>query len=128
MDPSIQSLVGDLVNGSNGWSRNSMLFILWGCNPPLLLQSFTSFLTVVPEFSMIVGSSIHIYIGQLLMKPPKEQPHQVSGSKGLLARTISGLFSIDKIYPHVWMSLDGPSFSLSSICDLVFSLNRNIFG
>jgi hypothetical protein len=36
----VYSLVGFLDSGRTGWSAQPMLFFLWGCNPPLLPQSF----------------------------------------------------------------------------------------
>ena len=36
----VHHLVGVLVSGRTGWSGQPMLFSQWGCNPPLLLQSF----------------------------------------------------------------------------------------
>jgi hypothetical protein len=53
--------------------------------------------------------SIHIYIGQLLAEPSKEQPHQIPVSKRLLAKAkVSGLVSADLLL-HVI-----PGFSFSS--------------
>jgi hypothetical protein len=77
----VHSLVGGLVCGSTGWSVQQMFFLcpLSSFSPP------TRSPTRVPELSLVVGSKIHICLGQLLVEPPKEQPHQILVSKCVLA-------------------------------------------
>ena len=79
-----------------------MLFFLCGCHPPLLFESFCQLPNQVPELSLMVVPGIHIYIGQLLARPPKEQSHQVPVSKHLLTTEIVlDLVSADMIDPQV---------------------------
>jgi hypothetical protein len=49
-------LVGGLVSGIIRWSKEPMVFFLWGCNPPLFLQAFCHLPHKVPEFRLMVGS------------------------------------------------------------------------
>jgi hypothetical protein len=92
-----------------------MLFFPWDCNPPLLLSPSASSSTRWPELRLMVGSNIHIYIGQLLARLPKEPPHQLPVSKSLLPMaTVLDLVSIDRMDPQVGQSPDDPSFSLCS--------------
>jgi hypothetical protein len=44
----VHSLVGGLHSGRTWWWRQPMLFFSWGCNSPLLLQSFCQLLHQVP--------------------------------------------------------------------------------
>jgi hypothetical protein len=49
-----------------------------------------------------VALSTHFYIGQLLARPPKEQPYKVPVTKRLLTMaTILGLVPAGKVYPQV---------------------------
>jgi hypothetical protein len=82
--------------------------------PPALPSSPSSVCWLAP--------SIHICIDQLLAELPKEQLYQVPVSKHLLA---TAKMHADRTDPQ---SLDGPSFSLSSIFVPLFPLDRNISG
>jgi hypothetical protein len=56
-----------------GWSCQPILFFLWGCNPPPLLQSFHYPHPHRGPWAQSDGwlSRIHICIGQLLVEPPR---------------------------------------------------------
>jgi hypothetical protein len=90
----VHVLVGSLVPGSTRSSVQPMSFFLWDCNSPLLLQSSASSATGVPELSLMVAPSTHICIGQLLAERPKEQPHQITAIKHLLATATVWGFSV----------------------------------
>jgi hypothetical protein len=81
--------------------------------PPVLLPALP--LGSLSSVSWL-ALSIHLCFGEWLVKPPKEQPHQIPVSKLLLAMlTVSSLVSTDMMDPQVGQSPNGPSFSLCSI-------------
>jgi hypothetical protein len=80
--PQVYSLVGGFVLGISGWFSYLILFFLWGCNPFQLLQSFPYFFYWGPWTQPV---SICICIGQMLVESLREESHQASVSKYLLA-------------------------------------------
>jgi hypothetical protein len=85
------------------WSSPWEHWVVWSTDIvlPMGLQSSSSPLVLLPapppgspSSVWWLASSIHICIGQVLVGPPREQPHQVPVNKGLLARAIVSRYGV----------------------------------
>lgn len=84
---SVNSMVGGLASRSTGWSAQLFWSFWWGCSPTQHLHHLFN-CPMWPMSSVLsLTLSIHIRIGQLLERYPKEQPLLILVSKHLLIIT-----------------------------------------
>jgi hypothetical protein len=106
-----------------GWLK--LLFFLWGCPPPQLLQPFPNSTMGSPTSVHWLGVNICICLSQLLVGPLKGQTYWAPVCKHTIASVVlSGLGASLEMDPKLSQSLD-LSLSLFSTFVPAVSLARN---